>query len=147
VRQAVLDVSRHEVFELGEAMLAGEAGRALRILAALRGEGEAAPRIVWVLAEELRTLAAVAAARAAGRPAEGVLREHRVYGGPRQAAVLRAADRVDRPRLLAAIRQAARCERSSKGVGGSDVWEELADLAVFVAGGGARPAARARSGR
>jgi DNA polymerase-3 subunit delta len=128
VQQAVLDVSRYDVYQAGEAMLAGDHRRALRILDSLRGEGEAAARIVWVLAEELRALAGVIEGMNAGRPAAIVLRECRVFGEPRQTTVTRAARRVAPERLVQAVKQAAACERLAKGVQHGDVWEELAQL-------------------
>jgi DNA polymerase III subunit delta len=142
VRQVVLDVSRHEAGDLGEAMLAGDQTRALRVLQGLRGEGEAAPRLVWVLAEELRSVAGVAAALRQGRAAAAALREHRVYGERRQAAVVRAARQMSDADLRAAVHRAARCERSAKGVGEADVWAALEDLVVSI-GASLRPAGTA----
>ncbi len=79
VERAVADVARYDVFQLSEAWLAGDAARALRILAALRGEGEAVTLAVWQLGEDLHALA-----RVRGR------------GARRHAACRRAAQR---PRL------------------------------------------------
>jgi DNA polymerase-3 subunit delta len=132
VRQSVLDVARYDVYQAAEAMLAGEHGRALRILDSLRGEGEAPARVLWVLSEELRALAGVAEGLSAGRPAPAVLREHRVFGEPRQTHMARAARRVSQARLVEAVSRAARCERIAKGVGEGDVWDEIGDLAVML---------------
>lgn len=80
VEAAVLDVARYDVFKLGEAVFAGQVGRALRMLAGLRAEGEAPVLVLWTLAEDLRALARARAALDAGRPLPLALREARVWG-------------------------------------------------------------------
>jgi DNA polymerase-3 subunit delta len=131
VREAVLDVSRHDAWQLGEAMLLADRPRALRVIDSLRGEGEAPAGIVWVLAEELRALGVVAEALRRGRQANDALfREIRVFGASRQQAVGRAARRVAPERLASAIRQAAHCERVVKGVARGDAWQEITLLAL-----------------
>ena len=60
VQNAVLDVARYDVFKLGEAVLAGDATRFVRMLAGLRGEGTAPPLVLWALTEEARALLLVA---------------------------------------------------------------------------------------
>ena len=137
-RAAVLDVSRHDVSQLGEAMLAGDRRRAMKVLDSLRAEGEAPPRLVWVLAEELRTLARVQQAAQGGRASNDALRENRVWGEPRTGLMTRAVRRITRTDLEAAILHAGRCERMSKGVPRTsevgDVWTELLGLTVRFAG-------------
>jgi DNA polymerase-3 subunit delta len=130
VRGAVLDVSRHDVYQLAEAMIGGDRGRALRVIESLRGEGEAPAGIVWVLAEELRAVWLVASAVARGRSPNDALREARVFGPARQQGVTRAARRLDGERLERALRHAAHCERVVKGVARGDAWQEITLLAV-----------------
>ena len=109
VESAVLNVARYDVFQLSEAVLAGQLGRVQRMLDGLRAEGEAEVLVHWALAEDIRQLARVRAAMDAGRPLPMALREARVWGkkerlyerllprlGSRQAAqLLLAAHRVD----------------------------------------------------
>ena len=59
VRNAVLNVARYDAGKLTEAMLAGDRARLARMLEGLKGEGEAPPRILWVVAEEIRAIARV----------------------------------------------------------------------------------------
>ncbi len=80
IESAVLNVARYDVFKLGEAVLAGQAARALRMLAGLQAEGEAAVLVHWTLAEDIRALKRVKDAMAAGRPLPMALREQRVWG-------------------------------------------------------------------
>ena len=80
VEAAVLNVARYDVFKLGEAMLAGQVARALRMLEGLRAEGEAAVLVHWTLAEDIRNLKRVKDAVSAGKPLPMALREVRVWG-------------------------------------------------------------------
>ncbi len=80
VEAAVMNVARYDVFKLGEAVLAGQVARALRMLDGLRAEGEAAVLVHWTLAEDIRALKRVREAAAQGRPLAVALREQRVWG-------------------------------------------------------------------
>lgn len=133
VRAAVLNVARYDVGQLGEAMLAGDAARLARMIDGLRAEGEAPPRILWVVTEELRALARVQEGLAAGRPLADLCRENRVWGEPRQTLMGRAARRVNGPQLRDAICHAARIDRIAKGVACGDSWDELLQLGLRFA--------------
>jgi len=80
IESAVLNVARYDVFKLGEAVLAGQAARALRMLGGLQAEGEAAVLVHWTLAEDIRALKRVKDAVAGGKPLPMALREGRVWG-------------------------------------------------------------------
>jgi len=80
IEAAVLNVARYDVFKLGEAVLAGQVARALRMLDGLRSEGEAAVLVHWTLAEDIRALKRVKDAMAGGKPLPMALREARVWG-------------------------------------------------------------------
>lgn len=80
VESAVLNVARYDVFQLSEAVLAGQLVRVQRMLDGLRAEGEAEVLVHWALSEDIRQLARVRAAMDAGRPLPMALREARVWG-------------------------------------------------------------------
>jgi len=134
VREAVLNVARYDAQKLSEAMLSGERARLARMLEGLRGEGEAPPRVLWILAEEIRAIARVQAGLAAGRPLPELLRESRVWGDARQSLVARAARKLPRAGLLAALEHAAGIDRVVKGVVKGDAWDELLQLGLRFAG-------------
>ena len=134
VREAVMDVARYDAMKLTEAMLAGDRARLARMLEGLRGEGEAAPRIVWILAEEIRAICRVQDGLAKGRSLADLCRESRVWGNERQNLVGRAAKKLPRAMLLAALEHAARVDRVVKGVAKGDAWDELLQLGLRFAG-------------
>jgi DNA polymerase-3 subunit delta len=80
ISRAVFDVARYDTFKLGEAVLAGQVGRVLRMLDALQAEGESPVLVHWTLADDIRSLQRVHGALAAGRPLPMALREARVWG-------------------------------------------------------------------
>ena len=80
IESAVLNVARYDVFKLGEAVLAGQVARALRMLDGLQAEGEAAVLVHWTLTEDIRALKRVKEAVASGKPLPMALREGRVWG-------------------------------------------------------------------
>lgn len=132
VRGAVLDVARYEVAQLSEAMLAGDAARLARVLHGLAGEGEAPPRVLWVMSEDVRALARLQDGLAAGRSAGEVLREARVFNEGRQRLLARGAKRCAPGTVRAALARCARVDRLAKGLGKGDVWDELLQLGLML---------------
>jgi DNA polymerase-3 subunit delta len=133
VRDAVLDVARFEVSQLSEAMLAGDRSRLARVLDGLAGEGEAPPRVLWVMSDDVRAVLRVQQGLAAGRNAADLFREHRVWGEARQRLVGAAARRLGRTALDAALAQAAAVDRTIKGLAKGDPWDELLQLGLRFA--------------
>lgn len=122
VRDAADDGARFDVRDLTEAALAGDAGRALRVLARLREEGTEPPLLVWSLAAAVRALAS-------GRAPPG-------GRGPQQAAE-RARRRTPARAWRALLPRAAQVDRISKGAAPGSAWAGLAELVLRIAG---RPA-------
>lgn len=140
VREAVLDVARYDVLNLGPAMLEGDALRLVRMMDGLRGEGAAAPLVLWTLTEEIRAIGKVLAGIAAGKPFNLLWREARVWGSAHQQAMQRQAGRFSLPQVHAALRHAAAIDRVVKGLAKGDLWDELLQLALrFAQGARAMP--------
>jgi DNA polymerase-3 subunit delta len=127
VRSAVLDVARYDVFKLGEALLAGDAARFVRMLDGLRGEGAAPALVLWALSEEARALLHVARGLRAGKTLPQLTREARIWGT--RAELLAGSARGFDPRELEdALLHAARVDRMIKGLDPGDAWAELLQL-------------------
>lgn len=133
VRGAVLNVARYDAFKLNEAMLAGERARLARMLDGLKSEGEAPPKILWVLTEEIRAVAKVQAGMSAGENLQQSLRANRVWGDAHQHLVTETARRLSSAALGQALRHAARIDRTIKGLARGDVWDELLQLCLRFA--------------
>jgi len=133
VRSAVLDVARWDVFDLVDAALAADAARALRCLHGLRAEGTAAPVLVWALADAVRALLRLAAARQAGRPLAQAMREARIWG-PRERLYPAALARLSPTLLRALLRRCAAADRIAKGLGADDDGQALESIILGLAG-------------
>ncbi|PXW95827.1 DNA polymerase III delta subunit [Sphaerotilus hippei] len=135
VEQAVLNVARYDVFKLGEAVLAGQVDRALRMLDGLAAEGEAAVLVHWTLAEDLRMLWRVSQALDRGQPLPMVLREQRVWGA-KEKLVERLAPRLDREALATLVQAAHTCDGLVKGLRDpawpADPWQSLRRLVLMT---------------
>jgi DNA polymerase-3 subunit delta len=138
VERAVTDVARYDVFQLSEAWLAGDAARALRIIAALEAEGEGIQLLLWQLGEDVHALAFVLEAAASGTPVAVAIRNARVWG-KRQAAMERAARRLESDAIASLIAALARLDALSKGIGRGNVWDELRATVLTLAGARALP--------
>jgi DNA polymerase-3 subunit delta len=132
LREAVANVARYDAYAAGEAMLAGDAARYVRVIDGLKSEGEAPNLVLWVLSEELYALARIQSGIAAGRSLDDLLRENRVWG-PRQRPMKAAASRVKPGEVQRGLAHAARIDRAIKGVGRGNPWDELIRLGLGLA--------------
>ncbi|MFU8896198.1 MAG: DNA polymerase III subunit delta [Gammaproteobacteria bacterium] len=114
VRAAVADSARYDIFKLADAAVAGDLGRALRILAGLKAEGLAIPQVLWPLARELRSLAKVRWLMDEGLAPQAAMTRAGVWRN-RTGLVSRALQRHDGRTLRALARQLALVDRMSKG--------------------------------
>jgi len=128
----VADSARFDVFRLSEAVLEGEADRALRVLAGLRSEGTEQTLVLWALTKALRDLWGAAANPAAPRARGGWQRQ--------TVALDKAVRRAPRLSFRALTLRAARADRMIKGRLQGDAWDEMALLAADICG---RPAVAA----
>jgi len=144
-REAVLDVARYDVFNLGEAVLAGDVLRLARMMDGLKGEGVAPPLVLWALAEEIRTIARVIEGATAGKRPPQLWYEAKVWGDTHKQAMQQNYGRFTTEQVEAAITHAARADRMAKGLIRGDIWDELLQLGLrFASGAPARPAKQGR---
>jgi DNA polymerase-3 subunit delta len=123
---SVADSARFDVFRLSEAVLEGEADRALRVLAGLRSEGTEPTLVLWALTKALRDLWSAVSRPGAGRARGGWQRQ--------TAALEKAARRAPRLSFQALTLRATRADRMIKGRLQGDAWDEMALLAADICG-------------
>ena len=128
----VADSARFDVFGLADAMVAGEAMRAARMLAGLRAEGEQVPGLLPIISREILSLSAFARVQAAGGNVANAMRDARVWES-RQAGYRRALERHPPARWDAFIAECGRIDKAGKGRGDDDAWRTLERLVVAVA--------------
>ncbi|MEK9939425.1 MAG: DNA polymerase III subunit delta, partial [Methylotenera sp.] len=132
VREAVLNVARFDAFQLGEAVLQGDAERTARILQGLQDEGENAVAVMNPLMWVLRPLAGIKQAEMRGENLNQAMVSARIYGD-RQAQVKRALSRLSLRQLEAAVQKLAEIDRIAKGVMQGDAWLEISRLCFGLA--------------
>jgi DNA polymerase-3 subunit delta len=130
VMRSVADSARYDVFRLGEAALAGDAARALRVLEGLRAEGVEPTLALWALTRELRSLWA---ARESGGAGEGGGFGARMPPA-RQAAWSQAMRRLRGFAFGRLAARALRVDRMVKGRLDGDPWGELRLLTAEFCG-------------
>ncbi len=135
VEAAVLDVARYDVFKLGEAVLAGQVARALRMLDGLRAEGESAVFVHWTLAEDLRAIARVRAALDDGKPLPLAMADARIWGA-KQKLVERAVPLLAGHQTQHLVEAASICDGLAKGLRHpewpADPWDGLRRLVLMT---------------
>jgi len=142
-REAVLDVARYNVFNLGEALLEGDVLRLSRMLDGLRGEGVAPPLVLWAIVEEIRAIGRVLDGMASGKSPPQLWRDAKVWGNTHQSLMQQNHRRYTREQVEAAIAHAAKVDRLVKGLIRGDVWDELLQLGLrFARSAPASPAAK-----
>ena len=135
IEAAVLNVARYDVFKLGEAVLAGQVARALRMLDGLQAEGEAAVLVHWTLTEDIRGLKRVKDAVAAGKPLPMALREARVWGA-KERLFERVVPLLSEHTVAHLVEAAQVCDGLVKGLKHPDwphdPWDGLKRLVLMV---------------
>ena len=132
VHESVLNVSRYDAFQLGEAVLAGDAARTSRILQGLQDEGENAVAVMNPLMWVLRPLVRIKQAESRGENVMNAMTNARIFGD-RQSLVKRALMRLSIRQLEAALQKLCDIDRTAKGVMQGDAWLELSRLCFGLA--------------
>ncbi len=130
----VEDSARFDVFKLADAMLQGDAARALRIAAALRAEGDQVPGLVPWLSGQLAVVLRIATAVEAGASADQALRSERGIWPARHPIYKSALKRGRAAFWEARMADLARVEKAGKGrLRGVDPWVELERALASIA--------------
>lgn len=133
VASVVADSARFDVYGLTDTVLAGAAGRGLRMLHGLRAEGTAASLVLWAIAREARALAAISAGVDAGGRVEALLQAQRVWE-KRRPLVQQALRRGSTALWHAALLRCEECDHAIKGQSAIDPWLLLEDVTLAMAG-------------
>lgn len=142
IADAVTDNARFDIYRLMDTALQGDAAKTARMLTGLQEEGIEAVLLLWVISREIRSLASMAADCAppgGGRPdpamIDQVMTQARVWQR-RKALIKKALMRHGPRRWQALVCAAAHADRVLKGQAPGNVWDELLQLCLAVAGTG-----------
>jgi DNA polymerase-3 subunit delta len=133
IREYVGENARYSTFELGDACLAGQADRALRMLASIEAEGAYPLPIVNQLLRECQSLAKWSEEIAAGSSIPEVFKANRVW--PKKQKVLQVAlSRGSVKKWYAMIQRLTMIDKGIKGQADIDVWQEMSHVVCLIAG-------------
>ena len=129
------DQARFSVYNLVDAALGADTARAVRILTVLRRAGTETVLVVWALAREARSMAAITGALEAGKSRATVFRSHQVWRS-RASCVNAALQRHPADYWPGLLGRLSAVDRIVKGRGTStgDVWAELERVVLSVCG-------------
>lgn len=127
VQNVVADSSRFDVFNLTDALLAGQLNRAIRILHGLQDEDIAVPVVLWALSRELRCLFELKVAT----NKEQVFRKYQIWD-KRKQGLNKALQRLEISTLQHAFHLSAKADRQSKGQQTGDSWETLLQICLLI---------------
>ena len=132
VREFVADSARYNVFQLVDTCLAGDANQSVKILEGLRAEGISPVIIVWALTREIRLLAKMAQ-EIPQKSMQQVLQSHYVWQ-KRQSCVKSALQRHGIRQWQLLLWQISELDKLNKGLKAGNIWHELIQLAMKIAG-------------
>jgi DNA polymerase III subunit delta len=132
VQASVLNVSRYDAFQLGEAVLAGDPERTVRILQGLQDEGVQPIAVMNPLMWVLRPLVRIKQAEAQGISVSAAMQQAKVRYN-QQALFQRALGRLSLRQLQAALHKLAEIDKTAKGLMKGDVWLEISRLCFGLA--------------
>jgi DNA polymerase-3 subunit delta len=132
LKTLITDVARFSPFLFSEAILTGDAGRAVRVLRGLKSEAAPLPLILWSLAEDLRMLAKAQQLLHQGRSSDAALREARIPRAKERLIAGRLRQSMPQ-KTWKALRQTAEVDTIIKGLKNDDPWIALERLAIEFA--------------
>ncbi|MES9969285.1 MAG: DNA polymerase III subunit delta [Candidatus Thiodiazotropha sp.] len=130
--EAVADSARFDVFSLVDTLLEGDISKGLRILQGLKGEGVAAPVVLWAVSREIRLLAEMGYEIGQGEGVDKIMAKHRVWD--RRKPILRKALQRQADHWRRLLVDCARADRAIKGLHPADPWLLLQQLARGMSG-------------
>jgi len=127
--EAVADSARYDVFDLVDSALRAELPRSLHILEGLRGEGIAAPIVLWALHREISQLASIALDSARGLSADQAMTRARIWD-KRKPLARQALARLRPTRWLGLLDDCQAVDSAIKGGDPRDPWLLLEEMLV-----------------
>ena len=131
--ESVADSARYDIYGLVDVALSGDSKRIVRMLAGLKAEGAETVLLLWALTREIRSLEAMAKQLEHGERLDQVIAKHRVW--PKRKPLVSAGLRRHNSHVwLGLLQKAAHLDLMIKGRKTGNVWDELLQLCLIMAG-------------
>jgi len=142
VLDLVADSARYNVFQLVDTCLNGDVSQSVKIVEGLRGEGVEPVIIVWALSREIRSLVSMSLAMNE-QPLARVMQSYRVWQN-RQNCVRSALNRHHARQWQLFLWQLSDLDKLNKGLKTGNIWHELVQLVMKIAGSPLMPAKKSK---
>lgn len=133
VMQVVADSSRYNVYQLIDAALLGDIGRAQKMLTGLKNEGLFPLIILAAVCRELRTLLPMLEKKQQGQGVNAIIQSARVWFNRKQP-VSAALARLDTEFVWGLLDHSRVIDQSIKGMSNANPWDELSLLILHLSG-------------
>ena len=132
IADAVANSARFDVFGLVDTALAGNGERVARMMNGLRSEGVEPILVLWALSREIRALASMSFEVARGISPDQVMRNQRVWD--KRKPLIKQGLRRSPRQWWYLLYRAGQVDRMIKGQATGNVWDELLQLGLMMAG-------------
>lgn len=132
VKAAVLNVSRHDPFQLAEAVLSGDVQRTVLILDSLQDEGEKPIQVLYPLTWSFKPLTQLKLAYSRGESLDPILTRARIFG-PKQRLLKNVVRGLNIKQIDRTLQKLADIDQITKGVQSGDAWHEISRLCFGLA--------------
>lgn len=132
VKTAVLNVSRHDPFQLAEAVLSGDVQRTVLILNSLQDEGEKPIQVLYPLTWSFKPLTQLKLAYTRGESLDPILTRARIFG-PKQRLLKNVVRGLNIKQIDRTLQKLADIDQITKGVQTGDAWHEISRLCFGLA--------------
>ncbi len=132
IADAVANSARFDIFGLVDSALSANGERVARMMSGLRSEGVEPVLVLWALSREIRTLASMSFEVSRGITPDQVMRSHRVWD--KRKPLIKQGLRRSPRQWWYLLHRAGQIDRMIKGQAAGNVWDELLQLGLMMAG-------------
>ncbi|MGB3622293.1 DNA polymerase III subunit delta [Ketobacter sp. MCCC 1A13808] len=133
IENAVADHARYSLYELVDEALKGNCSQATKMLNHLRAGGSEPSVILWAFSNEIRKLAGMSQLINNGMAPARVMQEYRIWD-TKKSIIQSALQRIPANGFKHCLLEAARIDRTIKGIGHGNPWDGFNNLILWLSG-------------
>lgn len=133
IEESVADHARYNLYDLVDEALKGNESHAIKMLNQLSASGTEPSVLLWAFSKELRALAGMSQLINSGMAPARVMQEYRIWEN-RKAIFQSALQRLSPNTFKHCLLEAARIDRSIKGMGDGNPWVGFNNLILWLSG-------------
>ena len=131
VEEALRDVSRHDISDIGVALLTKNRHKFVKVMRGLEFEGTSPPLILWAITQEIRTIFSVMTKVNMGVTVAEALRISRCWGFRKQT-IPSIVTTLNRPEITQMMKDCHEVDLVIKGLSKKNPWDSLINLGLHI---------------